>query len=70
VSNKKTQEELFAGIDDEWRTVPTDLGGWSNRASAMFYLAKRYAKALEEIANADYRGNRPTESEIAEKALR
>lgn len=67
---KKTQEELFAGIDDEWRTVPTDLGGWSNRASAMFYLARKYALALEGIANTDYRGNRTAESEAAEKALR
>ena len=34
----------FKAIEKEWRTVPTDLGGWANRAAQMLALAKRLAK--------------------------
>ncbi len=37
----------FAAIEEEWRTKPTDLGGWANRAAQMLQLAKRLAKEAE-----------------------
>lgn len=38
----------LAAVRDEWRTVPTDLGGWANRANAMLALAERYQSELAE----------------------
>ncbi len=33
-------------IENEWRTVPSDLAGWSMRATAMLILATRYHREL------------------------
>ena len=40
----------FEAIQNEWRTQPTDLGGWANRASQMKLLAERLHAALDFIA--------------------
>ncbi len=39
-------------IEDEWRTVPSDLAGWSMRATAMLILAKRYHRELLDVQTA------------------
>jgi len=44
-------ESLFASVEEAWRTVPTDLGGWANRASQM----KQRAEAAESSLASLYR---------------
>ena len=56
----------FKAIDNEWRTTPTDLGGWANRASQMKLLAERYQRALETIKQTTKSGGAEA---IARKAL-
>ncbi len=34
-------------IDNEWRTEPTDHGGWANRAMKMLMLARKLYDELE-----------------------
>lgn len=36
-------------IEEEWRTKPTDLAGWANRAAAVFATAKRMQKRIVEL---------------------
>lgn len=59
-------EGLFDALDEEWRTTPTDLAGWANRANQMKTLAKRYHAALETIVKTTKLGGA---ADIARKAL-
>ena len=69
-SSQDTRSAAYTdAIEDVWRTTPTDLGGWANRASQLLYEVKRLRAALQEIADTDYRGNRSPESEKAWRAL-
>ncbi len=48
--------DTIRATDDEWRTQPTDLGGWANRAAQMKQTAdallaenQQLREALEQI---------------------
>lgn len=58
---------LFEFLDNEWRTTPTDLGGWANRATQMKELARRYHVALDTIVKTTKIGGA---AENAREALR
>ena len=60
--------------DKEWekraeRAVEVSIY-WFDKFNAANRRIKRLEEALHRIANADYRGNRSTESQIAFEALR
>ncbi len=42
----------FTAIQDEWRTQPTDLGGWANRAAQMKLLAEHQAAEIKQLSEA------------------
>ena len=57
---------------EEWRDVTGDnvIGGLAWELQEANERIKRLEEALSRIANQDYRGNRSTESQIAEEALK
>ena len=57
---------------EEWRDVTGDnvIGGLAWELQEARDRIKRLEEALRRIANTDYRGNRSTESQIAEEALK
>lgn len=56
--------------EDEWRRQGAELiGEFLVEFDRLKGQCERYRKALEAIANEDYRGPRPTSAQIASKAL-
>ena len=35
-------------LEEKWRTEPTDLGGWANRAMQTLALARRWRQSARE----------------------
>jgi hypothetical protein len=59
----------FEKLEQENKEWIEDRDRWFERCKVASHERDIYKKALKEIANQDYRGNRSTESVIAFKAL-
>ena len=46
--NVGKEADPLDAIDEKWRTEPTELGGWANRAMQMLALARRWRQAARE----------------------